>query len=166
MPRASSPLLHRALPFLFLVVCGHLASAQGRDDLLEAASRAEDLTFPDTASSFSFLSVPKLALYKPEGSGPFPALVLMHQCGGLRGRNWQNQSMLDWAKRSVANGYVVLLVDSLGPRNVSNVCERAEGFVNFPRGAKDAYQAARRLASLPYVDARASPLRVSRGGRW
>ncbi len=44
-----------------------------------------------------------MALYKPEGAGPFPALVLLHQCAGLGdGRRFQNVSMLDWAKEAVA----------------------------------------------------------------
>ncbi|HVZ45510.1 MAG TPA: dienelactone hydrolase family protein [Ramlibacter sp.] len=137
-----------------LLPCVLAAAQPVREDLLASAGRADDLVFPASPSSFGLFAAPKLALYKPDGVGPFPALVLMHQCGGLRARNgWQNRSILDWAQRGVAKGYVVLVVDSLGPRNVWSVCERAEGFVNFPRGAKDAYQAARYLAGLSYVDA-------------
>ena len=139
-----------------------LTSAQSvREDLVQSAGRAEDLVFPTSPSSFGLFEVPKLALYKPDGDGPFPALVLMHQCGGLRARNgWQNRAILDWARRGVAKGYVVLVVDSLGPRNVASVCERAEGFVNFPRGVKDAYQAAQHLATRTYVD----PSRIALSG--
>jgi dienelactone hydrolase len=144
----------RALVLLLaaVLVPAFAFAQEPRQDLLTASSSADDLPWPTSPSSLGIFATPKLAIYKPEGDGPFPALVLMHQCGGLRSRNWQNRSMLDWARRAVEQGYVALLVDSLGPRNVESVCERSTGGVNFPRGAKDAYQAARHLASLPYVD--------------
>jgi dienelactone hydrolase len=114
---------------------------------------AEDLKFPDKPSEFSVFRGPQLSLYKPEGSGPFPALVLVHQCGGLGvGRNKPNVSMLNWAKESVARGYVVLLMDSLGPRGVDTVCYGAKGGVDFPRGVKDSMQAAQHLQKLDFVD--------------
>jgi dienelactone hydrolase len=93
-----------------------------------------------------------MALYKPEGQGPFPALVLHHQCGGLGNPRWQNVSMLTWAKEAVARGYVALLIDSLGPRNVDTVCMGARGGVTFPRGVKDALQAAEYLRKFDFVD--------------
>ncbi len=94
-----------------------------------------------------------MALYKPEGSGPFPAVVLQHQCGGLAGRVG-NQSMLTWAKEAVAQGYVTMIIDSLGPRGVDSVCMGPKGGVTFFRGAKDALQAAAHLRTLPFVDGR------------
>lgn len=131
------------------------ASAQTLPAALQgAAAQAPDLPLPTEVSSLGFLSSPRLALYKPEGAGPFPAIVLLHQCGGLRadGRNWLNMAMLGWAKEAVARGYVALLLDSLGPRGVDTVCLGAKGGVNFPRGLRDALQAAEHLRGLPYVD--------------
>jgi dienelactone hydrolase len=93
-----------------------------------------------------------MALYKPEGDGPFPALVLQHQCGGLKNRRWTNEALLDWARVAVARGWVVLQVDSLGPRGVDTVCMGPKGGVTFSRGTRDALQAAAQLATLPYVD--------------
>lgn len=93
-----------------------------------------------------------MALFKPEGAGPFPALVLLHQCGGLGNPRWQNESMLDWAKEAVARGYVALLVDSLGPRGVDTVCYGPKGGVFFSRGVKDALQAAEHLQKFDFVD--------------
>ena len=121
---------------------------------LSAASQAKDIEFPTESSSFSFFSSPRLALYESEGAGPFPASVLHHQCGGLRSANgrWQNMSMLGWAKEAVARGFVVLLLDSLGPRSVDTVCMGATGGVNFARGLKDALQAAAHLRRLDFVD--------------
>jgi dienelactone hydrolase len=121
-----------------------------------AAFRAKDLTLPTEVSSFRAFHAPQMALYKPEGNGPFPALVLLHQCGGLRSSNgsWQNQSMLDWAKKGVERGYVVLQLDALGPRGVDTVCFGPKGDIHFFRGAKDVFQAAEHLSKLPYVDAK------------
>jgi dienelactone hydrolase len=95
-----------------------------------------------------------MAIYKPAGNGPFPVLVLQHQCGGLRdatGR-WQNQSMLEWAKTAVQRGYVALIIDSLGPRGVDTVCLGTKAGVNYPRGARDALLAAAHLKKFDFVD--------------
>jgi dienelactone hydrolase len=110
-----------------------------------------DLAFPSTVSALSEVTSPRMALFKPEGAGPFPALVLFHQCGGLGQSKRANVSMLDWARRGVEKGYVVLLIDALDPRGVDTVCYGPKGGVNFPRGIKDAFQAARHLRSLDYV---------------
>lgn len=129
--------------------------------LVAASSLAKDLSFPAQISGFSSFGNPRMALFKPEGPGPFPALVLMHQCAGLgNGVRFQNVSMLDWAKAAVARGYVALLLDSLGPRGVKTVCFGAQAGVNFARGAKDALQAAEHLRKLEYVD----PKRIALAG--
>ena len=41
------------------------------------ARAATNLSFPDKVSKLSFLSMPEMAVYKPDGEGPFPALVLV-----------------------------------------------------------------------------------------
>lgn len=118
-----------------------------------AAAGVAGLAFPTEASEPGFFSQPRMAIYKPAGDGPFPAVVLQHQCGGLRSpAGWQNQSMLDWARRAVAQGYVAMLVDSLGPRGVDSVCMGPKGGVHFFVGVKDAYQAAAHLRQQAYVD--------------
>lgn len=61
-------------------------------------------------------------------------------------------AILDWAKEAVASGYVALVVDSSGPRDVDTVCFGVKKEVT-PRGARDALQAAEHLSKLPYVDA-------------
>jgi dienelactone hydrolase len=139
--------------FLLLVFNSAAVLAQTpAERLLAAASQARDLEFPAEPSRLSSFSSPRMALYKPEGQGPFPALVLQHQCGGLGNSRWQNVSMLNWAKEAVAHGYVALLIDSLGPRNVETVCTGPRGGLNFPRGVKDALQAAEHLRKFDFVD--------------
>lgn len=122
------------------------------EKLAEWAAQSADLQFPTKISTFGFFSSPQFALYKPDGPGPFPALVLLHQCGGLGdGQRFSNASMLEWAKKAVARGYVALLMDSLGPRSVDTVCYGFKGGVNWGRGLKDVQQAAQYLRTLEYV---------------
>jgi dienelactone hydrolase len=138
---------------MFVLFVSSAAFAQmTAEQLRSASSQAKDLEFPSEPSTFSIFGSPRMALYKPEGQGPFPALVLHHQCNGLGNGRWQNVSMLTWAKEAVAHGYVALVVDSLGPRNVDTVCGGARGGVNPVRGIKDALQAAEHLRKLAFVD--------------
>jgi dienelactone hydrolase len=120
--------------------------------LLSAASYAPDLQFPSESSPQVSFDHPGMALYKPEGMGPFPGLVLFHQCAGLGTTRRPNRSMFDWAKQAVSHGYAVLLIDSLAPRRVDTVCLGPKGGVNLPRGVKDALQAAEHLRKFEFVD--------------
>lgn len=124
------------------------------DTLRQSAGLAPDLVFPTEVSTFGLFSTPQMALYKPEGAGPFPALILHHQCGGLGNERWQNRSMLEWAKEAVARGYVALLVDTLGPRGAKTVCYGPQNNVTFATGVKDALQAAEHLRKFDFVDRR------------
>lgn len=124
------------------------------DELRSAAIQAPDLSFPSVPSPLAETAMPAMAVFKPDGPGPFPALVLFHQCGGLGQRGRTNLSMLDWARRAVEKGYVVLLMDALDQRGIDSVCFGPKNGLVFARGVRDAFQAARHLRSLPYVDAR------------
>ena len=114
-------LLLLRLMLVFVMALGSTMAAgqvQNTQTLRHAASLAQDLSYPEKFSEFGFFSTPSMAMYKPKGDGPFPALVLQHQCGGLRNASgsWQNLSMLEWARTAVKRGYVALVIDSLGPR--------------------------------------------------
>jgi len=122
------------------------AAVWDSEAIYRGATIAPDLVLPDIVETVDRLSSPRMALIKPAGSGPFPAIVLMHQCSGL------NVAVTAWARAAASNGYVVLLVDSLGPRSVKSVCFGPQNGVNFFRGARDALQAAQHLRRLPYVD--------------
>src|SRR3977135_4109829 len=76
--------VYKYLMFSFLLFAVEVSFAQAPSPLLSAASQAKDLDFPAEPSGISS-STPRMALYKPEGAGPFPALVLQHQCSGLGG---------------------------------------------------------------------------------
>ncbi len=83
-------------------------------------------------------------LAKPEGKGPFPAVVLLHTAGGL-----MSHITVDWPYFLTSLDYVTLTVNSFGPRGIVRclgVCVS-----NFER-IKDAYGALDYLAGLPFVD--------------
>jgi dienelactone hydrolase len=62
-------------------------------------------------------------LFQPEGAGPFPALVLLHGCTGLRTTAGGIQGKLRfWAEHLRDLGYVALLVDSFTTRGIDEVC--------------------------------------------
>jgi len=75
-------------------------------------------------------------LTKPEGNGPFPAVVLLHGCGGIQDGNTRSEA---WSKRLVNWGYTTLQVDSFGPRGVKSVCDKPGRLI--PDRARDAYNA-------------------------
>lgn len=82
--------------------------------------------------------------FKPPGTGPFPAVVLMHTCGGVH-----KPHIKEHASTLLASGYVVLVVDSFEPRGFPNCSVR---LLTVSAGIADAYAALNRLASLPFVD--------------
>jgi dienelactone hydrolase len=90
-------------------------------------------------------------LMKPDGDGPFPAVVIVHDCSGLGPRS--SGSPKRWAQQLVPQGYVVLIPDSFGPRGfpdgvcMANISGREA--VDFPQRALGALAALRRL---PYVN--------------
>jgi dienelactone hydrolase len=62
-------------------------------------------------------------LYRPSGPGPFPAIVALHDCGGLDQRpNALSQLYVAWAQHLVADGFAVLFPDSFGSRGLGPQC--------------------------------------------
>ena len=66
-------------------------------------------------------------LYKPDGSGPFAAVIALHGCGGLSA---QGEAVApryrEWAEQLLKAGYAVLLPDSFGSREVGPQCREKE----------------------------------------
>ena len=97
-------------------------------------------------------------LAKPVGEGPYPAVVLMHGCAGIR--EWNEV----WSDRLVTWGYVVLSVDSLTPRGEKYICGRLTAATAWAR-VLDAYGAKRYLSTRPFVDpTRIAVMGMSLGG--
>ena len=109
-----------------------------------------------TGSPASHGSLPQIPvkLLKPNGSGPFPAIVIMHDCSGLGPRS--SGAPEGWAKELSGLGYVILMPDSFSTRGFAEgVCtdpspNRRE--VSPVRRAADAYAALAYLRTLAFVD--------------
>jgi dienelactone hydrolase len=148
---------HHLLLGLALLFSSAMSLAQNAGaQLAFDATGAVDLTFPDTATPIADATTPRMMLMRPEGAGPFPAVALGHQCGGLifskSNPNAVNWSMLNWAKTFVKNGYVTLLVDFMDARGAKTLCSGPNGGVTYGRAVKDFMQAAEYLRKQPDVD--------------
>lgn len=91
-------------------------------------------------------------LSKPAGSGPFPAVVMLHDCSGLGPRS--GGAPTRWWTRLTAKGYVTIAPDSFSTRgHADGVCtDGSEPIVTYAQRANDAYEALAYLRTLPYVD--------------
>jgi dienelactone hydrolase len=92
-------------------------------------------------------------LFKPNGPGPFPTVVLLHGCGGmLTNSGILTASYRNWADRFVQSGYVALLPDSLNPRGQRSLCEQQKRSILESRErVEDAYAALQWLVRQSYV---------------
>ncbi len=107
-----------------------------------------DLSFSKEPKVLGFFSVLGNNVFRPsEGQGPFPAVVLVHTCGGLE------PHIKDRAKELVAAGFLVLVLDSLGPRGLRQ-CDESDKArrAHIALIAKDSYDALGHLAQLKEVD--------------
>ena len=84
-------------------------------------------------------------LRRPAGPGPFPAVVLMHGCGGgAEDVDW------NWGVRIAAWEYVTLTIDRHAPRGLKNSC-----VMGYPPDVRfDAFRAFDFLVRQPFVDPR------------
>jgi dienelactone hydrolase len=106
-----------------LTLAALLGAAQGGEVRADTGSGEELVTFASEPRQ-----VPKPAglegvLLRPVGEGPFPGVVLLHGCSGLRTGSGAIQAKPRfWAEHLRDRGYVALLVDSFSPRGIDEVC--------------------------------------------
>jgi dienelactone hydrolase len=81
---------------------------------------------------------------KPDGEGPFPAVVILHGCSGVNDHDYQ------WARRFKSWGYASLILDSHNPRGISNNCGKRR--VTPLERALDAHAAKTQFGEMPFVD--------------
>ncbi len=92
-------------------------------------------------------------LFKPRGEGPFPAVVLMHGCGG-----WQPAVTGGLAAHTMYlldHGYAVLNLDSFGTRGLGGgtVCESTARLVRaLDYRTHDAFDALHYLRAQSFID--------------
>lgn len=79
-------------------------------------------------------------LTKPEGNGPFPAIILLHGSFGF------DEHYDVWAERIASWGYVALQMDSFGPRDKLSISSLPS------KRAENICYAESYLAGLPFVD--------------
>lgn len=134
-----------------------------------SALAQEKVRFPSLDSDLTGAAATQLEglLYRPAAAGPAPAIVLMHGCGGLYGRDGApTPRHHEWAWRLQGLGYVVLHADSFTPRDLREICSSKERTISPSRERpRDAYAALAYLQSLPFVQAdRIGLLGWSNGG--
>jgi dienelactone hydrolase len=110
-----------------------------------------------TTTAYGVAEQIPVTVAKPDGSGPFPAVVIMHDCSGLGPMS--SGAPGRWAAELVARGYVVVVPDSFTTRGQpGGICTvplaQRRANVSPERRAGDAYAALAYARSLPYVDAR------------
>jgi dienelactone hydrolase len=108
------------------------------------------------------------SLYRPDGAGPFPAVVALHDCSGLVHHRpiTETRHYIEWARLLVADGFVVLFPDSFGSRGIGPQCRERVRKVRASRERlADANAARRWLQAQSYVKPdRVSLLGWSSGG--
>jgi dienelactone hydrolase len=143
------------------LVVGWLAGA-----LAGCAATATDGTIGTTAPNGASERIPA-TVARPDGPGPFPAVVIMHDCSGLGPRS--SGAPARWSRELVARGYVVVIPDSFTTRGrPDGVCTDASPGrtdVSPARRVRDAYAALAHVRSLSFVDgARVGLMGGSHGG--
>jgi dienelactone hydrolase len=131
-----------------------------------AAATAPGLTITTQAANGAREEIPA-SVVKPDGPGPFPAVVIMHDCSGLGPRS--SGAPGRWASELVGRGYVVVIADSFTTRGFpAGVCtdaSRGRANVGHFHRVRDAYAALAYARRLPEVDgARVGVMGGSHGG--
>jgi dienelactone hydrolase len=102
------------------------------------------LKFASEAKTFSAFSNLSNAIFKPEGDGPFPAIVVTHSCGGVNAPQLKERM-----KELLDAGYLVLMLDSFTSRDQKD-CRN--GVVTGPLVWRDVVDALAHLNTLKDVD--------------
>jgi dienelactone hydrolase len=74
----------------------------------------ETIRFPNVTPGAPLLV--EATVVRPRGAGPFPAIVQLHGCAGIEAQSFR------WARWLADRGYLALVVDSFGPRNIKGDC--------------------------------------------
>jgi dienelactone hydrolase len=126
---------------------------------LAGAASAQEVRFPAAAvPDHAGPATIKASIYKPAGDGPFPAVIVLHGCGGP---DFHHTS---WAQTLVGWGYVALVPDSFSSRGEASICTKVLR-IPPPVRVVDVIAAADYLADQPFVaKGRIGVLGFSHGG--
>jgi dienelactone hydrolase len=116
-------------------------------------ARAAALSGPEPVEIAQDNGVLKAMLFRPDGAGPFPAVIGLHGCEGLLGRNGTVEKRYsDWAEHLTKAGFVVLYPDSYGSRGLGPQCSiRRRAVRTDHERVADANAARRWLQAQSYV---------------
>jgi dienelactone hydrolase len=104
-------------------------------------------------------------VYRPDGAGQFPFVVLLHGCGGLHQEAMWRAWVEPWVGLFRERNVGAAVIDSFGPRGVDQVCT-SNVAAWAVRRADDAYTVRAWLATQSYVDPkRIAVMGMSNGGR-
>jgi dienelactone hydrolase len=120
-----------------------------------AAAPAAAPSAPEPIEIAQDNGVLKAVLFRPDGAGPFPAIVGLHGCEGLLGRNGTPETRYsDWAAHLTKAGFVVLYPDSYGSRGLGPQCATRRQTIRVDHErVTDANAARRWLQTQPFVKA-------------
>jgi dienelactone hydrolase len=126
-----------------------LLALAGATVVLTSAAASERVEFPSGSETLHGV------LFKPDGQGPFEAVVALHSCEGLA----NSTSALaprysEWGNALVTAGFAVIFPDSFGSRGLGSQCRVRERKVRSSHErVADANAARRWLATQPWVTA-------------
>ncbi|MFL6793163.1 MAG: dienelactone hydrolase family protein, partial [Bradyrhizobium sp.] len=138
-----------ALIILVAAICGQTARAAAAEELIKFESAEFLVGQIQQRLARERGDTPKVTsetiegyLSKPDGDGPFPAVVYRHGCSGLitQNRHRVGELLTGW-------GYVALAVDSFATRGIKETCDHL-----MPARQGDALGAMLYLSKLGFVD--------------
>ena len=112
------------------------------------AEAGENVRYPNVALPGTMIEpvTVRSEIYRPPGNvRPFPAIIVLHGCGGHDAHHER------WAERLVTWGYVAVVVDSFASRGFGNICKKTTAVTPEMR-VSDIYGTAEYLRKLPYID--------------
>lgn len=131
-----------------VLICAALAG------LLSVPAKAQEkVSFPSTDGDLTGGTPTTITgyLYKPVGTGTFPAVVGMEGGAGLFDPLYGQPLYGQWSEILTRAGYLVLLVDSFQPRGYSNIGDRGFSVSPVVEMPRDAFGAMAYLRSRPDV---------------
>ncbi|WP_150287882.1 dienelactone hydrolase family protein [Rhabdaerophilum calidifontis] len=96
----------------------------------------------------------KALMMRPDGGGPFPAIIALHGCAGLGSARGLNPRHSDWGQRLRDAGFLVLFPDSFGSRGLGSQCTERDREIDLTDRRDDIFAAAEWLAARPDIQKR------------
>jgi len=120
-----------------------------------ATARAATPAAPEPVEIAQESGALKAVLFRPDGAGPFPAVIGLHGCEGLVDKDGRlGTRYRDWAQHLTAAGFVVMYPDSYGSRGLGSQCAiRRRAIRTDHERVADANAARRWLQAQSYVKA-------------